>query len=122
MTRTAPNPRSGIGHPGGSRDADRPNRQLRHQHGKSDPLDAESAARAVLAGQATACPKTGTGTAEMIRQIKVARDTAVKARAQAMLTLKTLIVNAPAALREQLDRIDVVRRSVNRRALRSHSR
>lgn len=41
----------------------------------------------------------------MTRQIKVARDTAVKARAQAMLTLKTLIVNAPAALREQLDRI-----------------
>jgi transposase len=31
-----------------------PNRQLRHQHGKSDPLDAESAARSVLAGQATA--------------------------------------------------------------------
>lgn len=86
-------------------EVDRPNRQLRHQHGKSDPLDAESAARAVLAGQATACPKTGTGTAEMIRQIKVARDTAVKGRAQAMLTLKTLIVNAPAALREQLDRI-----------------
>jgi len=25
-----------------------PNRQLRHQNGKSDPLDAESAARAVL--------------------------------------------------------------------------
>ena len=41
----------------------------------------------------------------MIRQIKVARDTAVKARAQAMLTLKTLIVNAPAALREQVDHI-----------------
>ena len=31
-------------------EVNRPNRQLRHQHGKSDPLDAESAARAVLAG------------------------------------------------------------------------
>jgi hypothetical protein len=28
-----------------------PNRQLRHQNGKSDPLDAESAARAVLGGR-----------------------------------------------------------------------
>src|SRR3954467_13549626 len=36
----------------------RPNRQLRHQHGKSDPLDAESAARAVLGGQADARPNT----------------------------------------------------------------
>ena len=86
-------------------EVNRPNRQLRHQHGKSDPLDAESAARAVLAGQATARPKSGTSTVEMIRQIKVARDTAVKARTQAIVTLKTLIVNAPAALREPIDRI-----------------
>lgn len=86
-------------------EVNRPNRQLRHQHGKSDPLDAESAARAVLAGQATACAKSGIGTAEMIRQIKVARDTAVKARTQAMVTLKTLVVNAPSGLREQIDRI-----------------
>ena len=37
------------------------------------------------------------------RQIKVARDTAVKARSAAIITLKTLIVNAPSALREDLD-------------------
>jgi transposase len=35
-------------------EVNRPNRQLRHQHGRSDPLDAESAARAVLSGQANA--------------------------------------------------------------------
>ena len=83
----------------------RPNRQLRHQHGKSDPLDAKSAARTVLAGQATTCPKSGNSAVEMIRQIKVVRDMAVKGRARAMIMLKTLIVNAPAALREQLDRL-----------------
>ena len=33
-------------------EVNRPNRQLRRQKGKDDPLDAESAARAVLAGQA----------------------------------------------------------------------
>ena len=86
-------------------EVNRPNRQLRHQQGKSDPLDAESAARAVLGGQATARPKSGTSTVEMIRQLKVVRDTAVKSRSQAMIALKTLIVNAPASLREPLDRI-----------------
>ena len=39
----------------------------------------------------------------MARQIKVARDTAVKARSAAIITLKTLIVNAASALREDLD-------------------
>ena len=37
----------------------RPNRRLRRLNGKSDTLDAENAARAVLAGFATAIPKTG---------------------------------------------------------------
>src|SRR5688500_16594528 len=86
-------------------EVNRPNRQLRHQHGKSDPLDAESAARAVLGGQATALPKTSTSTVEMIRHLKVARDTAVKGRTQAMQTVKAIIVTAPAGLREQLDGI-----------------
>jgi transposase len=41
----------------------------------------------------------------MIRHLKIARDTAVKARTQAMQTLKAIIVCAPAVLREQLDPI-----------------
>ena len=41
----------------------------------------------------------------MIRHLKAARDTAVKSRTQAMVTLKTIIINAPAALRQALDRI-----------------
>jgi transposase len=86
-------------------EAGRPDRGLRHRHGKTDHLDAEGAARAVLGGQATALPKAGTGRVEMIRHLKVARDTAVKARTQAMLTLKAIIVGAPAALREQLEAI-----------------
>ena len=86
-------------------EVNRPDRQLRHQKGKSDSIDAEAAARTVLGGQATAVPKSGTGTVEMIRHLKVARDTAVKGRTQAMLTLKAIIVSAPAALREQLERV-----------------
>lgn len=86
-------------------DVIRPLRQLRYLHGKSDSLDAESAARLVLNGQATAFAKTQTGSSEMIRQLKVARDSAVKAKSQAMITLKTLIVIAPTDLREMLDGI-----------------
>jgi transposase len=83
----------------------RPNRQLRYTQGKTDSLDAEGAARSVLSGQATARPKTQTGSSEMIRHLKIARDTAVKSRSQAMVTLKTLIINAPAELRDALDQI-----------------
>lgn len=83
----------------------RPNRQLRYQHGKSDSLDAEGAARSVLSGQAVAQPKAQTGAAEMIRHLKIARDTAVKCRSQAMVTLKTLIINAPTELRDVIDQI-----------------
>jgi transposase len=86
-------------------EVNQPSRQFRDLKGKDDTLDAESAARSVLAGQATALPKSGTSTVEMIRHLKVARDTAVKARSQAMQTLKAIIVSAPSALREGLDRL-----------------
>jgi transposase len=42
-------------------EADRPSRKTRRQCGKSDPIDAEAAARAVLAGTATALPKRRDG-------------------------------------------------------------
>lgn len=81
-------------------EVNRPNRQARRQAGKSDTLDAENAARAVLARTATGLPKSAEGTVEMIRQVKIAKDTAVK---QAMVALKSLIVTAPSELREQLE-------------------
>ena len=43
-------------------------------NGKPDTLDAQNAARAVLAGTATATPKSADGKAEMIRQLKIAHD------------------------------------------------
>lgn len=39
----------------------RPDRRLRRLRGKSDPIDAEAAASAVLAGTATIAPKLGRG-------------------------------------------------------------
>jgi transposase len=78
---------------------DRRDRRLR---GKSDTLDAENAARSALNGTSTAVPKTNNGVVEMIRQIKVAKDVAVKARTAAMVSLKAVIVTADPELREQL--------------------
>ncbi len=83
-------------------EAGRPDRRDRRERGKSDPIDAENAARAVLAGTATGVPKTADGTSEVIREIKIARDTAVKSKTQAVITLKTLVVTAPDELRQEL--------------------
>jgi len=82
-------------------EVNRPDRQARRR-GKSDPTDAEAAARAVQAGQATVAPKAGTGQVEMIRSLRVARQTAIRARTQTINALKALLVTAPAELREQL--------------------
>ena len=46
--------------------------------------------------------QTADGAVEMMRQLKVARDSAVKARTTAMSTLKQILVNAPPVLREPL--------------------
>lgn len=80
----------------------RADRRQRRLNGKSDTLDAENAARAALAGQATATPKSNDGVVEMIRQVKIAKDTAVKARTAAIVALKQVLVNAEPDLREHL--------------------
>jgi transposase len=90
-------------------EAGRPDRRDRRERGKSDPIDAENAARAVLAGKATGVPKTADGTSEMIREIKIARDTAVKARTSAIITLKALVVTAPDELRHELQPLSKAR-------------
>ena len=81
-------------------EVNRGDRRTRRAAGKSDTIDAEVAARSLLAGQSTAIPKTADGAVEMIRQLKITRDTAMKARTTAMNTLKQIIVQAPPVLRE----------------------
>jgi transposase len=83
-------------------EVNRPDRGARDRQGKNDPLDAEAAARAVLAGTATARPKAGQGAVEMIRSLQVAHRSARKARSQAANQIRALLVTAPTELREQL--------------------
>jgi transposase len=72
---------------------------------KSDPSDAERAARAVLAGEASGVPKSGDGRVEMIRALRAARRSAIKARTQAANQLQSLRVTAPEELRHRLRRL-----------------
>ncbi|HEX5587866.1 MAG TPA: IS110 family transposase [Acidimicrobiia bacterium] len=83
-------------------EVNRPNRQHRRRHGKSDPTDAEAAARAVLSGEASATPKTHTGVVEAIRVLRVTRSSALKARTQAANQIRDIVLTAPGPLREQL--------------------
>jgi transposase len=80
-----------------------PRKGERRRAGKSDSIDAEHAAREVLAGKASARPKLADGAVEAIRLVKIARDTAVKAHSQAIITLKATLVTADDALRFELE-------------------
>jgi transposase len=83
-------------------EVERPKRRHLRRNGKSDPLDAEAAARAVLAGETAGTPKSADGHVEMIRALRTARRSAVKARSQAANQLQALVVTAPDALRDRL--------------------
>ncbi len=80
----------------------RPDRRTRRNRGKSDPIDAEQAARSVLAGTATAAPKLADGPIEAIRNLHVAKLGAIKAKTAATNTLRSMILTAPEPLRAQL--------------------
>ena len=84
-------------------DINRPDRAARRRRGKTDLVDAEAAARTVLAGKATVIPKTGNGAVETIRILKIAKDSAVKAQVQAINQLKAILITTEPALRELLE-------------------
>jgi transposase len=79
-------------------EVNRPDRSLRRRQGKSDPIDAQAAARATLAGVAATTPKTREGQVEMIRVLRVARRGALKARVAAAEQLYGVLSSAPEEL------------------------
>jgi len=83
-------------------EVDRPDRKARRFEGKSDPLDAEAAARAVISGRAVGVPKTADGPAEAVRAIEIVCHGATRDRTRAINQFKALVVTAPADLRERL--------------------
>ena len=91
-------------------EVDRPDRAARRQHGKSDPVDAEAAARAVLSGRATGTPKTRDGIIEAIRVLAVVYRSAVKDRTAATNQFHSIVVSAPADIRDDLAQMPLKRR------------
>jgi transposase len=83
-------------------EVDRPDRKARRFEGKSDPADAEAAARAVLSGRASSTPKSRDGLVEAIRALEVVHHGAVKDRTRAINQFKALLVSAPEAIRDGL--------------------
>ena len=83
-------------------EVNRPNRQRRRRHGKSDPVDALAAARSAQAGDAVGEAKTRSGAIEAIRALRVARRSAVHGRTSAINQMRALLVSGPSDLRERL--------------------
>jgi transposase len=90
-------------------EVNQPDKADRRRRGKTDLIDAEAAARAVLSGRATATAKAGDGHVEMVRLFKMAKDSATKSRAQAINQLKAVLVRADPALRESLSGLSNLR-------------
>src|SRR2546428_5208193 len=71
-------------------EVDRPDRKLRRARGKSDPGDAEAAARGALSGVASGGSKSRDGRVALIRALRVVRRSAVPGRTQALNQIPSL--------------------------------
>ncbi len=91
-------------------EVNRPNRQLRRSRGKSDTVDAESAARAVLAGHATSIPKTRDGIFECLRMLRIADQSAKEQMTRLHARIDHLAICAPEAIRVELQSLTALKR------------
>lgn len=82
-------------------------KSTRRLKGKSDPLDAYSAARTALAGDGLATPKDDATTG--LRALHVARRSAVKHRTAVINQIKAMLVSAPDAVREKYRGLTVLK-------------
>jgi transposase len=85
------------------REVTRPDRAHRRAKGKSDPIDAYEAARAVLSGRAEASPKAEE--VEAIRALHIARRSAIKARTAAINQIHHMLITAPDQIRQKYRRL-----------------
>jgi transposase len=90
-------------------EVNQPDKANRRRRGKNDTIDAESAARAVVSGQATAVAKTCDGPVEMLRMFKLAKASATKSRTQAINQLKAVLVSADPKLRDELRGLSTIK-------------
>ena len=99
-------------------EVNRPDRSARRVQGKSDPVDAEAAARAALAGVRVAIPKSHDGPVEAIRMLRVCRRSAVRARTQCANQMHNIVVTAPDHLRARWRDVSITKLSAQALRLR----
>jgi transposase len=95
-------------------EVNRPNRQMRRSRGKSDPVDALSAANAVLSERARTVPKTHDGPVEAIRVLRAAARSTREQMTRLEAQIHHLALTAP-----DLIRTDLLSRSSRQRAVRA---
>jgi transposase len=88
-------------------EVDRPDRKVRRWQGKSDPVDAEAAARAALVRRATGTPKDRDSRVEALRNLRVARRSAIGHRADVQRQIRCLVITAPEPLRGDLNQLGI---------------
>ncbi|MFF3062611.1 IS110 family transposase [Streptomyces sp. NPDC057909] len=84
-------------------EVNRPDRAARRRQGKTDALDAQAAAQAVITGRARARAKSGDGPVQAASMYRLAKESALKARTQAINQLKAVLVTSDPDLREALE-------------------
>jgi transposase len=99
-------------------EVDRPNRQVRAREGKSDPVDAVTAARAALSGRALGVPKSRVGDVEAIRVLSVARRSASAERIVTLNQLRHLCFTADELVRRRFEGLSVTRLTATASTLR----
>jgi len=102
-------------------EAGRPRRASRRPGGKSDPADAQLAARNVLGAKRHAQPRRD-GDREAPRILLVARDHVNTTRTAAVNLFKSLLLTAPDVLREPLRRLSTPRQTAACAVLRANPR
>jgi len=88
-------------------EVDCPNRKARHRAGKSDTIDAISAARGALSGQAKGQPKGGTGPVEAMRVLLIAKRSARSERVRTLNQMRHLVFVAPDDIRARFHGLNV---------------
>lgn len=99
-------------------EVDCPNRKDRHRAGKSDAIDAVSAARGALSGAARGLPKGGVGPVEAMRVLLVAKRSARSERVRALNQMRQLVFVAPDDIRARFYGLNVHQLSRQAAAMR----
>ena len=83
-------------------EVDRPDRSDRRRRGKSDTVDAEMAARAVISGRRLSKPKNKNGRVEALRVLRLTRAGAVRSRVKALQLLRSHAISAADEVRDEV--------------------